>query len=50
MIRTEPGVPLAQRLASLYAQLSALVHTHQPDAAAVEELFFSRNVRTAMAV
>lgn len=50
VIHTEPGVPLAQRLASLYAQLSALVHTHQPDAAAVEELFFSRNVRTAMAV
>lgn len=50
VIRTEPDVPLAQRLASLYTQLSALVHTHQPDAAAVEELFFSRNVRTAMAV
>lgn len=50
VIHTEPGVPLPHRLASLYAQLSALVHTHQPDAAAVEELFFSRNVRTAMAV
>lgn len=50
VIRTEPDVPLPQRLASLYAQLSELVHTYQPDAAAVEELFFSRNVRTAMAV
>lgn len=50
VIRTEPDVPLPQRLASLYAQLSELVQTYQPDAAAVEELFFSRNVRTAMAV
>lgn len=50
VIRTEAGEPLAQRLASLYTQLSELVHMYHPAAAAVEELFFSRNVRTAMAV
>lgn len=50
VIHTEPNEALAQRLASLYAQLSDLVLTYKPDAAAVEELFFSRNVRTAMAV
>ncbi len=50
VIRTEAGEPLAERLGTLYAQLSELVRTYNPAAAAVEELFFSRNVRTAMAV
>jgi crossover junction endodeoxyribonuclease RuvC len=50
VIETAAGEALAQRLASLYTQLSDLVLTYKPDAAAVEELFFSRNVRTAMAV
>jgi len=37
-------------LQSLYRELSALIAQHHPDTAAIEELFFSRNVRTAMSV
>lgn len=41
---------LPKRLQQLYRELSALIEQYQPDEGAVEELFFSRNVRTAMSV
>jgi len=50
VVTTAPGPPLAQRLQSLYQELTAMILLQQPDVAAVEELFFSRNARTAFAV
>jgi len=50
VITTAPGQPLAKRLQSLYLELTAVIALQRPDVAAVEELFFSRNVRTAFAV
>src|SRR5574342_150059 len=38
------------RVAMLYDQLRRLLNEHKPDTAAVEKLFFSRNVTTALAV
>jgi len=38
------------RLEMLYKQLRALLKKYKPDTAAVEKLFFSRNVTTAIAV
>ena len=38
------------RLEMLFDQLNALLKEHKPDTAAVEKLFFSRNVTTAIAV
>lgn len=49
-IQTPAKTPLPQRLQAIYTELRALVRDHAPDVTAVEELFFSRNVRTAMAV
>lgn len=49
-ILTPAGMALPQRLLLIHRQLSELIQRYQPDAAAVEELFFSRNVRTAMSV
>ena len=49
-IRTPAGQPLPQRLQSIYQGICELVAEWEPSAAAVEELFFSRNVRTAMSV
>jgi crossover junction endodeoxyribonuclease RuvC len=40
----------AERLRALNAGLAALLREHRPDAAAVERLFHTRNVRTAAAV
>ena len=50
VIRTPADKPLPVRLQTIYRAVQALATRWQPDAAAVEELFFSRNVRTAMSV
>jgi crossover junction endodeoxyribonuclease RuvC len=50
VITTGAGQALPLRLQAIYQGLANLVRRHQPDAAAVEELFFSRNARTALAV
>jgi len=44
----EDSIPV--RLESLYRDLRALLKKHKPDTAAVEKLFFQRNVSTAIAV
>ncbi len=49
-ITTPADAPLARRLQILYADLRRLLATHRPDQAAVEQLFFSRNVTTALSV
>ncbi len=49
-ITTPAKQPAPERLLVLHRELSALLAQHRPAAAAVEELFFSRNVTTALAV
>ena len=49
-ITTPASQPLPQRLQQIYRELRALIATWRPDSAAVEELFFSKNARTALAV
>ena len=48
VIRTAPSKPLEQRLASIAQALRSVLESHQPDAAAVEEVFYSQNVKTAL--
>jgi crossover junction endodeoxyribonuclease RuvC len=50
VIATRAGVPLERRLAEIHAGLEALLDEHQPQALAIEELYFGVNVRTAFAV
>ena len=50
VVRTEAKTPLVQRLVRLHDALTELIAKHRPDVAAVEELFFSANARTAMGV
>ncbi|MFC2023544.1 crossover junction endodeoxyribonuclease RuvC [Chloroflexota bacterium] len=50
VITTPASQPLATRLQTIYCGLTKVVQGSRPDAAAVEELFFSRNVRTALSV
>lgn len=50
VVTTPAGQPLPERLQAIYQGLTSVIQEHQPDAAAVEELFFSRNVRTALSV
>jgi crossover junction endodeoxyribonuclease RuvC len=49
-ISTSPDTALPQRLQNIYRELGHIASHHQPDAAAVEKLFFNKNARTAMAV
>lgn len=50
VIQTPAGWPAEQRLLLLYQELKRLLLLHQPDSGAVEKLFFSRNITTAIAV
>ena len=50
VILTPKDASAPARLEMLYDQLRALLKKHTPDTAAVEKLFFSRNVTTAIAV
>jgi crossover junction endodeoxyribonuclease RuvC len=47
---TQAGEPMPQRLQAIYRQVSALIADAGPDAVAIEELFFKRNVTTALTV
>jgi len=49
-ITTAAGTPLPQRLQTIYRDLSAIVQQWQPTTSAIEELFFSKNAKTALAV
>ena len=41
---------LEKRLAQIYDELTAIIKRHRPDVMAVEELFFNKNVKTAIDV
>jgi crossover junction endodeoxyribonuclease RuvC len=49
-ITTSSDWALPERLQRIYQELTALIEDQQPTTAAVEELFFSKNVRTALSV
>ncbi len=50
VIDTRSGTPLERRLAQIHARVCDLIAEHRPQAMAVEELYFGRNVRTALTV
>jgi crossover junction endodeoxyribonuclease RuvC len=48
VIRTRPRDSLASRLREIYDGVSELIVRHRPDALSVEDVFYSRNVRTTV--
>ena len=50
VISTPADVPLERRLAAIAGHLYELLDEHDPDALAIEEVFFGRNARSAFAV
>lgn len=50
VVTTHKDLTHAERLAILYEDLTEIVKKHQPQQVAVEKLFFSTNVTTAMTV
>lgn len=49
-IRTPAGQALDLRLCHVFEQLGLLLEEYRPDQFAIEELFFNKNVKTALAV
>ena len=49
-ITTSAGLPLATRLVQIADDLEQLIRQFQPEEIAVEELFFSKNITTGIAV
>jgi len=50
VVVTPSTFSLSERLLVVHDELAALIARYRPQAAAVEELFFGRNARTALAV
>jgi len=50
VITTPAHTPLADRLQLIYRELSKIIGAYQPREAAMEELFFANNAKTAMSV
>lgn len=50
VITTPKDLPAPERLDLLYRQLTQLLETHRPQTAAVEKLFFQKNISTAITV
>ena len=47
-IKTDPAAPMAGRLAALQAGVAAVIADHQPDRAAVEEVFLNKNPQSTL--
>ena len=50
VITTPPHVSLSSRLSQIYDDMSQLLALFEPDAVAIEELFFNTNITTGIAV
>lgn len=50
LIETFQKTEYNQRLKKIYEELNNLIEKHKPDNAAIEELFFSKNTKTALKV
>lgn len=49
-LTTPAGVPMPQRLRAVFRGMNQLMDIYQPEEVAFEELFFSKNITTGMAV
>ena len=50
VITTPPGIHLSRRLLQISGDMEELIHAFHPDEMAVEELFFTKNITTGIAV
>jgi crossover junction endodeoxyribonuclease RuvC len=48
VIRTNPKVPLAQRLLKINTRLQELIQEYQPDEFAVEDVFVAKNAKSSL--
>lgn len=48
VISTSPEKPLADRLRDIYEGISRVIDQYKPDAVSIEDIFYSKNVKSAM--
>lgn len=49
-LRTKPGLEDSERLQRIFIETQAILKKYKPEEAAVEKLFFQKNIKTAMQV
>lgn len=50
VVEAAPGVPAERRLETIHAEIEKLLGWHEPAALALEDVYFGRNVRSAIGV
>jgi len=50
VISQAAGISLANRLFEIHRQMSDIIHEYSPEACSIEELFFAKNVKSAIPV
>lgn len=50
VITTPPHTPMPERLQHIFRSMTAIIAAHRPDEAAIEEMFFGKNVTAAITV
>jgi crossover junction endodeoxyribonuclease RuvC len=50
VVETTPELPIERRLERIHGALAELIAWHEPKAMAIEEVYFGKNVRSAMVV
>ena len=50
VVETTPDLPMERRLARIHGALRELIAWHEPKAMALEEVYFGKNIGSAMAV
>ncbi len=50
VVETTPEQPMAQRLQRIHGALAELIAWHEPKAMAIEDIYFGKNVHSAMTV
>jgi crossover junction endodeoxyribonuclease RuvC len=50
VVETTPDLPIERRLERIHRALAELIAWHEPKAMAIEDVFFGKNVRSAMSV
>ena len=49
-VTTTPDMAMSTRLSYIYNSLTELINRYKPEAFAIEELFFNKNIKTALTV
>ena len=50
VIRTDPKTPYSLRLKEIHEGITNLIRQYNPEAIAIEQLFFNKNIKTALTV